>query len=112
MSAEVTYPHIVKEEGKPARLERQPRTRISMIVTDYFGRGWSAEEIVRQYRYLSLSEVHSALAYYHDHKEEIDKELAEEEADWERFSKMDQPPIVKKLAALKARGGFDSEDAR
>src|SRR5688572_12525867 len=68
--AELTYPHIVKPANDAARLEKHPRTRVSMIVNDYQGRGWSAEEIVRQYPYLTLAEVHSALAYYHDHQEE------------------------------------------
>ena len=54
MPVELTYPHIVKNPGKPARLERHPRTRVAMIVVDYQGRGWSAEEIARQYAYLTL----------------------------------------------------------
>ena len=48
MPAALTYPHIAKEPDKPARLERQPRTRISMIVRDHQDGGLSAEEIVRQ----------------------------------------------------------------
>ena len=61
MPAAVTYPHIVKNPGEPARLERHPRTRVTMIVADYLWRGWSAEEIVRQYPYLAPAEVHAAL---------------------------------------------------
>ena len=75
MPAALTYPHIVKEPGNPARLERHPRTRVAMIVVDNQGRGWSAEEIVRQYPYLSPAEVHAALTYYHDHRDEIDQEI-------------------------------------
>jgi uncharacterized protein (DUF433 family) len=101
MSAQVTYPHLVKEEGKPARLENQPRTRVSMIVTDNVSSGWSAEEIVRQYPYLTHSEVYSALGYYHDNKEEIDQELAAEEVEWEKLRKMPVPPVVERLIALK-----------
>lgn len=52
-----------------------------MIVADYLWRGWSAEEIVRQYSYLSLAEVHAALTYYFDHRDEIESELAEEYQD-------------------------------
>lgn len=78
MAAELLYPHIVKDSGEPARLERHRRTRVAMIVADYLWRGWSAEEVVRQYSYLSLAEVHSALAYYFDHTDAIDAELADE----------------------------------
>jgi hypothetical protein len=35
MRVEVVYPHITKMPGESARLERHPRTRVSMIVADY-----------------------------------------------------------------------------
>ena len=96
------YPHITKPAGEPARLESHPRTRVSMIVTDYLNRGWSAEEIVLQYPYLSLAEVHAALAYYHDHSEEIDREMAAELAE-SNDGRQKQPdsPLLKRLRALK-----------
>ena len=75
MSTVSTYPHIVKEPDCPARLENHPRTRVAMIVMDYLGRGLSPEEIVRHYPYLSLSEVHAAMTYYHDRPDEIDAEI-------------------------------------
>jgi len=104
MPAPVSYPHIVKEDGKSARLERHPRTRVSMIVTDYLWRGWSAEEIVRQYPYLSLAEVHAALTYYHDHEAEIDRELAHEASEVERLRQQTKrSPVVERLRALKSR---------
>lgn len=96
------YPHIHKVAGEPARLEQHPRTRVAMIVADYLGRGWSAEEIVLQYPYLTLAEVHSALAYYHDHRDEIDRELAEETVEAEK-SHREQPEsaVIARLRALK-----------
>lgn len=104
MPTELTYPHIVKEPGKPARLERHARTRVAMIVLDYQGRGWSAEEIVRQYSYLTLAEVHAALAYYHDHREEIDREIEGECAEVERLRRtIPESPLLKRLRALKGQ---------
>ena len=104
MPTALSYPHIVKPPGEPARLERQPRTRVAMIVLDYQHRGWSAEEIVRQYPYLTLAEVHVALAYYHDHEAEIDQEIAEEWAVAEK-ARREAPasPVVARLKALKGR---------
>ena len=78
MSTATSYPHIVKDDGSPARLESQPRTRVAMIVMDYLGRGLGPEDIVRHYPYLTLSEVHSAMTYYHDHRNEIDMEIRQE----------------------------------
>jgi hypothetical protein len=59
---ELAYPHIVKKADEPARLESHPRTRVAMLVADHLWRGWSAEEIVRHYPYLTLAEVHAPSA--------------------------------------------------
>jgi uncharacterized protein (DUF433 family) len=75
MSTVSSYPHILKEVGSPACLESHPRTRVAMIVMDYLGRGLAPEEIVSHYPYLTLAEVHSAMTYYHDHRDEIDAEI-------------------------------------
>lgn len=74
------YPHITATNGEPARLERLPRIRVAQIAADHVGNGWSAEEIIRQYPHLTAAEVHAALAYYHDHRDVIDRELATEVA--------------------------------
>src|SRR5436190_19618527 len=75
MSVEVSYPHIEKLEGTPARLERMPRIRVAQIVIDYLNHGWSADEICIHYPHLKLAEVHSAMAYYFDHQAEIESEI-------------------------------------
>src|SRR5262249_41584776 len=62
------YPHIIKEDGKPARLESHPRVRVAQIVMDYLAYGWSADEIHRQHPHLALAEVHAAMGYYYDTK--------------------------------------------
>ena len=104
MPVELTYPHIVKESGKAARLERHPRTRVAMIVMDYQGRGWSAEEIVRQYSYLTLAEVHAALGYYHDHRKEIDWEIEVEAEEIKRLRQSTpESPLLRRLRTLKAQ---------
>jgi hypothetical protein len=58
-----------------------------MIVADYVWRGWSVEEIVRQYPYLTLAEVHAAMTYYFDHREEIENELISEYREVEDWKK-------------------------
>ena len=74
----IAYPHIIKEDGKPARLERHPRVRVAQVVMDYLAYGWSADEIHRQHRHLGLAEVHAAMGYYYDNQAEIDSEIAAE----------------------------------
>ena len=76
-----------------------------MIVMDHIGRGWDANEIHRQYPYLTLGQIHSALAYYYDHKVEMDGEIegATHEADRLR-AEIDQfqgpSPLDAKLKAM------------
>lgn len=98
MAIELTYPHVTKKPGDPARLESHARTRVAMIVADYLWRGWSAEEIVRQYPYLTLAEVHAALTYYFDHQQEIEDELVAEYhqvEDWKKTHPTD--PLLVRL---------------
>jgi hypothetical protein len=79
MATAVSYPHIVKTDDGPARLERLPRIRVAQIVLNYFDLGGSVEEICIHYSHLTRAEVHSAMAYYFDHQAEIDAEIATEE---------------------------------
>ena len=98
------YPHITRTAEGLARLERHPRVRVSMIVCDYLGRAWSAEEIAVQYPHLTLAEIHAALAYYVDHREEIDAELAAELAEAERdLRERPETPLLARLRAIKRR---------
>lgn len=78
MTNAIAYPHIIKQEGRPARLESHPRVRVAQIVMDYFAYGWSADEIHRQHLHLALAEVHAAMGYYYDNRAEIDAEIAAE----------------------------------
>jgi len=40
----------------------------------------TAEEIAAEIPHLTLAQVHGALAYYHANQEEIEQDIAEEEA--------------------------------
>jgi hypothetical protein len=118
MSAAVAYPHIVKEDGKPARLEKNPRWRISLLITIQRGFGWSPEQMVQQYDgSLALSEIYAALTYYHDHKEEIDREIAQDEAETERARKEDsngpsRAELEERLRKIKAQAAPKIGNAR
>src|SRR5439155_19437936 len=84
MPTDTSYPHIEKPEGQPARLKRVPRTRVAMIVMDYLFDGMSVDTMCEQYPYLLPAEAHSAMAYYFDHKEEIEEEIRQDVENYER----------------------------
>lgn len=89
MGTTVKYPHIESPEGQSARFTRVPRVRVAQVIMDSFAHGWSAEDICRQYDYLTAAEVHAAFAYYFDNKDAIDKEIAE---DWRQAQALEQEP--------------------
>jgi len=73
-----TYPHIGSDpeiaDGKPIIVG----TRITVrCIAGYYQMGMNADEILTTLSHLTPSQVHSALAYYFDHQEEVDTDLAE-----------------------------------
>ena len=75
-----TYKHIVSTPdicgGKP-RISGH-RITVQNVMIWHERVGYSVEEIASMYE-LTLAEVYSALAYYFDHKDEIDRSVAESE---------------------------------
>ena len=63
-----------------------------MRVATWYKMGLTPEEITTQYGHLSLAQVHAALAYYHANPEEIEADLAQEEAFAERVNRESAPP--------------------
>ncbi len=79
------YPHIVKIDGVLGGQAVIEGTRIAVwhIVGYYYKAGLSVEDILAEWNYLKPAQVFSALAYYHDNKEEID--AVREENSYERW---------------------------
>lgn len=55
-------------------------------IAGWYTRGCTPEEIVRKIPHLTLAQVHAALAYYHANREEIEHDLAAEEALYEKLA--------------------------
>lgn len=73
-----TYEHVVMQEGDVPIIEGTT-TKIIDLVREVRAWGWSPEEICYQHPYLTLGQIHSALAYYWEHKEELDKDIERRE---------------------------------
>ena len=99
MAVRMTYPHVRKRTGESACLQRVPRIRVAQLVMDYLSYGWSADEMIRQHPALQPAEVHAAMAYYYDHREEIDGEIRAEWKECER-AKASRPHSVLALRLL------------
>ena len=55
-------------------------------IAGWYKMGRSPEEIADQYGNLSLGQVYAALAYYYVNRDEIDAELADEAAEYDRLA--------------------------
>jgi hypothetical protein len=100
MSLELSYPHVEKPEGEPARLQRIPRVRVAQLAADYLAYGWSVDEMCRQHPSLKPAEVHAAMGYYFDHQAEVDAEIEAELADFDAaHDRAKDSPIRLKLRA-------------
>jgi uncharacterized protein (DUF433 family) len=63
------------------------KTSVSRIVVLY-KQGAGAEEIARRLSHLSLAQVYAALAYYHANRDEIEADLAAEDAEYWRLAQL------------------------
>jgi uncharacterized protein (DUF433 family) len=70
----VTYPHI-EINANGVAIVSGTTTKVIEIVQDHLAHHWHAEDICRQYPYLSLAQVHAALTYYYDHEQEMQAEI-------------------------------------
>ena len=55
------------------------RIRVQDIVAWYEFHGMTPDEIVSGYPQITLADVHAALAYYHAHRDEIQRQMTEDE---------------------------------
>lgn len=78
----VTHPYIVMDSQTCGGSPRLAGTRITVraVVIAILFHGLSPEELLQQYPHLTLAGIHDALSYYYDHREAIDREIAEHEA--------------------------------
>ncbi|MBE9250791.1 DUF433 domain-containing protein [Dolichospermum sp. LEGE 00240] len=84
--------------GKP----RITGTRITVadVAIMYLRMGHSLEEIAGKYQ-LSLVSVHTAMAFYYEHRQEIDQQIADAEA-YAEAERLNSPSLLQeKLNAMK-----------
>jgi uncharacterized protein (DUF433 family) len=68
------YKHVgLDEKGVP--YIQGSTMKIVELVAEYTGYKWGAEEPHVQHPHLALSQIYSALSYYHDHKDEIEADI-------------------------------------
>jgi uncharacterized protein (DUF433 family) len=67
---ETRYEHIALNEDRVPTI-----ADTTMKVVEQQAYGWSPAELHFQHPYLTLGQIHSALAYYWDHRNELDEDI-------------------------------------
>jgi uncharacterized protein (DUF433 family) len=100
----VTYAHI-EIDARGTALVAGTRTKVLEVALDHLAHHWDAEEIRRQHPYLSLGQIHSALAYYFDHREALDREIAAQVENVDRLHQAagPSPALMKSVRQKKQR---------
>lgn len=93
---------LVKDIGR--LIDRSPKVRngrpciagtgISVHrIAGWYKLGLTPEQIVDRIGHISMAQVHAALAYYHGNQEEIESDIATEQAEAEKLQReqMDRP---------------------
>lgn len=73
------HPHVatVRTAGGNTAVISGTRFPVRSVVNYVLRQGLSPEELVKEFRNLTLAQVYDALSYYYDHRQEIERELAE-----------------------------------
>jgi len=90
------YEHIILDKEKIPMIAGTSMKVIELVL-DKTAYGWSPEELQFQHPQLTLGQIYSALAYYWDHKEELDGDIER------RLDKIAQIRITSKPSSLEAR---------
>ena len=93
------YEHIVVED-KGVAVVLDSHIKVAQLVSEVMAYGWSPEELNFQHPHLSMGQVHSALAYYWDHQEEINQQIEDDLQYADRMRRASgETPLVNSLKA-------------
>ena len=97
MLAETRYEHIVLNDSRVPVISGTTM-KVTELVIAQAAYGWSAEELHTQFSHLTFGQIYSALAYYWDHRDELDGDIER------RLEKVNQiqkhtpvPPLINRL---------------
>lgn len=93
---ETRYEHVVLDDHNVPIISGT-NMKVVELVVERLAYGWSPEELHFQHPYLSLGQIHSALAYYWDHQKELDQDIER------RLNSVDQAQQRTKPSPLAAR---------
>lgn len=101
--ASVHYAHIDHDENGVPFIAGSTMKVVELVMAQQ-AHGWSPEELHFQHPELSLGEIYSALAYYWDHRAELDQDIEHRSRLVDEIRRdIGSSPLAEKLRALRAR---------
>ncbi len=92
-----SYEHVVLDENR-VPIIADTTTKVVELVLDRMAYGWSPEELHFQHPHLSLGQIYSALAYYYDHQEELNRDIERRAQMAEEIrAKLPAVPLIERL---------------
>ena len=67
-------PHIRLDENGRAWIDAT-QVKVIEVVLDHLAYGWTPEEMHLQHPNLSVTQLYAAMAYYHEHRTEVDAQI-------------------------------------
>lgn len=71
---QTSYEHITLDE-KGIPIISGTTMKVVELIVEKLAYGWSPEELHLQHPHLTLGQIYSALAYYFDHQDELDRDI-------------------------------------
>jgi uncharacterized protein (DUF433 family) len=98
-------PHIYLDDRGRAWID-DTNTKVIEVVLDKLAYNSTPEVMHEQLPHLSLVQIHAALAYYYDHKQEIDAEIEKGDREYEAMRAANPNPWTREelIAKAKAKG--------
>jgi len=91
------HPYITQKTGVCGGVPiiRNTRIRIIDIAIEYEYLGLAPDEILESHPHLRLEQIHDALSYYYENREEIDREIKSRLKEIAKFQKVYEPKLEK-----------------
>jgi len=71
-------------------------TKVKEVVLDKMAHNSSPEEMHEQYPHLSLAQIHAALSYYYEHRDEVDADIERRDRYVENLRAQQKSPLTRK----------------
>jgi len=101
MHTNTLYKHVVVGDHGVPMIEGTTM-KVVELVLNHRAYGWGPEEIQENHPYLTLGQIYSALAYYWDHQDELDRDIERRLQRVEEIQHRLQPSQIRER--LKAKG--------